>query len=149
MSRAAARSGSALASGALVVALLAACSGTPQEEYCEEVEDRREALSEVTQPADLLEALPELEGLAEAAPRDIADSWTVVVRRVSDLDQALDDADVDPSSYDPESPPEGLDEEQREEIVSAAQGLVDRETLSSIGDVEQHALDVCGIRLGL
>ncbi len=113
------------------------------------MEDRSEALSQVEDPADLLDALPELEALAEAAPRDVADAWGVVVRRVEDLRGALEDADVDPSTYDAEDPPEGVEDEQREEIVSAAQGLVDRETLRSIGEVEQHALDVCGARLGL
>ncbi len=136
---------------ALVAAagLLAACSGSPQEDYCAEVEDRREALSEAGAGAGLLEVLPEFEALAEAAPRDIADAWAIVVQRVSNLADALEAADVDPATYDPEKPPEGLEEEERKRIVSAAQGLVDRDSLHAIGEVQQHALDVCGVQLGL
>lgn len=146
MTRAPARPAPAVAL-AVAAGVLTACSGTPQEEYCEEVRDRREALAEISDPAGFLDALPELEGLADAAPRDIADDWAVVVRRVGDLVETLESADVDPSTYDPTEPPEDLQDEEREEIVSVAQGLLDRESLRSIGEVEQHALDVCGVRL--
>lgn len=136
-------------SGVLAVVVLAGCSGTPQEEYCAEVEERQGALSEAGAGAGLLEALPEFEALAEAAPRDIGDDWEVVVQRVGELVDALETADVDPATYDPEDPPEGLAKDQQDAIVAAAQGLVDRDTLSAIGEVEQHSLDVCGIQLGL
>ena len=57
---------------------------------------------------------------AARRPSDIADDWTQVVTRCDALQEALDDADVDPSSYDPGTTPGDLAGDDRRAIEAAA-----------------------------
>jgi hypothetical protein len=136
---------------ALVLApALGACSGDPQEAYCEKVEDHQAALTEVAASDDtgsLLDALPIYRDLADAAPRDVAADWDQVVDGLAGLAEALDEAGVDPSSYDAEQPPAGLADRDREAIEAAARELGSEATVDAMASVEQHALDVCGTPL--
>lgn len=137
---------------AVVAPLLVSCGGSPQEDYCALLEERQPDLTATAEEdgeAALITALPVLRDLADAAPRDVADAWDVVVVRVEDLAAVLEEAGVDPASYSAEEPPADLAEEDRAAIEAAATRLVDRTTLEAVGDVEQHALDVCGRPLGL
>lgn len=136
----------------VVLGTVAGCSGDPAEAYCEALAEEQEALGEVVgagRPGALLDAVDTLRRLEEAAPGDLGDEWTLVVDRVEDLRAALADADVDPASYDPEAPPEGLTTEQREAITDAAVGLAEPATLEAVTAIEQQALDVCGTPLGI
>lgn len=140
-----------LAPAALLVSLaLGGCSGDPQERYCEAVEEHQAELTEVAasdDPGALFDALEAYDDLAERAPRDIDDDWSAVVDPLRTLEQALADHDVDPSDYDAESPPSGLDEEARAEIEAAAREVGSEQTVRAMAAVEQHALDVCGTPL--
>lgn len=76
--------------------------------YCSEVADRREdvgAALSAGATTGLLRALPSFEALADRSPDDIRDDWRLVVTRISDLEDALDDAGVDPAAYRVEDPP--------------------------------------------
>lgn len=136
----------------VVLAGVTACSGDPAERYCDVVADEQQALSEAAgaqSPGALLEAVDSLRRLADAAPGDVRADWMVVVDRVEELRAALEDADVDPATYDPEKPPEGLTAEQREAITDAAVGLAEPATLEAVSAIEQQALDVCQTPLGI
>lgn len=144
----------ALLAGALTTAvmtgLLAGCSTDPFEAYCERVEEHQVTLTEAVAAGGsdaLLRVLPELRDLRDAAPRDVTDEWQQVVGRVEALGEALEDADVDPASYDRENPPEGIDDQQRAAIDGAAGELVRPTTLAALDDIETQVRDVCGTPL--
>ena len=115
--------------------------------YCDEVVDHQVQLSNALQSggeaSGLIKALPSFEALAAAAPDDIADDWEVVIDRIHDLVDALDDAGVDPETYDRRHPPAGLDQEHKDVIEAAAAALVSEATGSAMDSVQQQARDVC------
>lgn len=119
--------------------------------YCAEVRDQQTALTEAAASGatGLLEALPSFEVLREKAPDDIVDAWTVVVQRVTVLSDALDDAGVDPTSYDPEAPPADLSDDDRAAITAAATGLLTDAMREALDRVQQQARDVCKTPLSL
>ena len=63
--------------------------------------------------------------------------------RLEALQDALDAADVDPSTYDPETTPDTLPAAERRAIEAAARNLGDQETVTAMAGIEQQALDVC------
>lgn len=138
---------SLLAGTALCVAavLLTACS-EDGDGYCEAVAEHQEALSGIAasgEPGAILGALDIYRDLQEQAPGDLADEWSSVVRALTDLDEALDAAGVDPAAYDPEHAPEGLSDDDRTRIEGAARHLGEPGTRAAMAGIEQHALDVC------
>ncbi len=140
----------ALAAG-VALPLLASCA-TEQEQYCEAVEEHQKELTEIAAQTDgtaLLDALDIYRDLRDEAPSDITDEWQQVIRSVEALDQALADAGVDPASYDPEQPPDGVTAEQRRAIADAASDVGSLETQQALQGVEQQARDVCKTPLTL
>jgi len=135
----------------LVAAGLAAgCSGDPQADYCEVVEDHQVTLTDIAASTDagtLFNALPIYDDLAEEAPDDIAGEWVQVIDPLRRLEAALGDAGVDPSSYAAAAPPADLDPGDREAIEAAARAVGSEQTVAAMASVEQHALDVCGTPL--
>ena len=139
----------------LVVLLLAClgvtgCSGDPQADYCDAVEEHQVALSDIAASDDagaLFGALDAYEDLQDKAPRDIADDWAAVIDPLRELEQVLADNDVDPSTYAADQPPADLDDEGREAIEAAARRVGSKQTVDAMAAVEQHALDVCGTPL--
>ena len=126
--------------------------GDPYARYCAEVEDRRAEIGAARSAGGrvgLIRALPAFEALAEKAPEDIRDEWKIVLDRTTALRDALADADVDPASYDPEKPPEGISEEQQQAIEAAGVRLASDETVIAFAGVEQQARDVCKTPLSL
>ena len=142
----------ALAVAALVLPLLAGCGGDQQDAYCGAVKDHQEELSGIVgsgAPDALLQALPVFRDLQKQAPDDITDEWQQVVGRIEALSEALDDAGVDPATYDRDHPPAGLTEEQRASIDAAATELGSGTTLRALQDLDQQARDVCRTPLTL
>lgn len=132
--------------------LLASCGADPQEEYCQAVKDHQEELTEITTSGKgtvLLDALPVFRDLAAESPGDIRDEWRQVVSSLEGLDEALAEAGVDPATYDPEKPPAGLAEEDRQRIEAAAGEVASSRTVEALSGVEQHARDVCKTPLSL
>ena len=130
---------------ALLLLPLAGCADET-ERYCDAVEEHQEDLSEITAeggPTALLDALDIYRDLQEQSPSDISDEWQQVVRSIESLANALDDAGVDPASYDPEDPPADLSAEDREAIAQAADEVGSLETQEALRGVEQQARDVC------
>lgn len=133
-----------------LVALLVAGCGNSREEawaaYCESVEAHQEKLSETMaeeSPTTLLRALPVFRELAEDAPRDIEDDWARVNDALTGLDDALDEAGVDPATYDATNPPPDVSAQQRRAIAAAADEVARPEVAASLEGVQQHARDVC------
>lgn len=144
---------SALGGAALVVVtLLAGCSDDPYEEYCAAVTDHQAELTRITDeggPDVLLRALPIFRELGDAAPSDIQDDWQIVVSGLAALESALDDAGVDPATYDRDNLPDGVTEAERDRIDAAAQDLTTDESVAAFAAVEQQARDVCKTPLRL
>ncbi|GAB6985898.1 hypothetical protein [Nocardioides pyridinolyticus] len=137
---------------ALVVPLLVACGGSEQDAYCETVKDHQQELSDIVgsgEPDALLRALAVFEELQDDAPGDISDEWQQVVGRIEALRDALDDADVDPATYDRDDPPADLSDEERAAIDAAAEQLGSGTTVRALQDLDQHARDVCRTPLTL
>jgi hypothetical protein len=79
----------------------------------------------------------------------VADDWQLLVTRVRALDTALEDANVDPATYDPKHPPADLSVEDRGLIRRAAAQLAASDTQEALGRVQQEVLDVCHTPLEL
>ncbi|WP_107774513.1 hypothetical protein [Nocardioides sediminis] len=137
------------AAPALALVLAIGCA-SDQETYCEAVEEHRAELSDIAasgEPGAVLGALDAYRDLRDEAPRDIGDEWTQVVTRLEGLQDALDDAGVDPGSYDPRVTPDELAAEDRKAIEAAARALGEARTVEAMAGIEQQALDVCGTPL--
>ena len=135
----------------LLAGVLAGC-GSEQDAYCDAVTDHQQELSDIVgggEPDALLQALDAFHDLEDTAPSDIADEWQQVVSSVEGLQEALDDAGVDPATYDRSRPPAGLTDEQRKAIDAAASRLGSAETAQALQDLDQQARDVCHTPLTL
>jgi hypothetical protein len=132
---------------------LAACGDDdPFASYCKEVKAQQAALSEDLaggETTGLIDALPEFEQLSEKSPDDLQDEWHTVTSRIGALVDALEDAGVDPATYDRRKPPSGLTDDQRQAIDAAAKGLATAEMAQALAGVEQQARDVCQTPLTL
>ena len=134
----------------LVACLLAGCSG--DDDYCTPVEERQAELTDVTasgSPAALLEGLPIFRDLADRAPEDIDDEWRTFLIPLEELDNALQEAQVDPASYDPERLPSGLSDDDRARIEAAGTALADPAVARAFDGVQQQAKDVCHVSMSL
>lgn len=140
---------------ALALLPLAGCADDPADvraDYCAAVKERQEELTEITSEGGqtaFIDALPVYRDLRAVAPRDITDEWQQVIRSIEALERALDDAGVDPASYDPEDPPAGVSRLQQQSIEDAASGLGSQETQRALAGVSQHSLDICKTPLSL
>ncbi|MEP9364810.1 hypothetical protein ABLE68_17735 [Nocardioides sp. CN2-186] len=135
----------------LLLPLLVGC-GDSKDDYCDAVADNQQHLSEVVgsgEPDALLDALDIFEELQDKAPGDITDEWQQVVSRIEALRDALDDAGVDPATYDRDKPPAGVTAEQKATIDAAAKELGSGTTLRAFQDLDQQARDVCKTPLTL
>ena len=135
----------------LLLSLLAGCA-SEQEEYCQAVKEHQERLTEIMAdggPTALLEALDSFRQLRAEAPSDITDEWQQVIRSIEGLDQALEDAGVDPADFDRGEPPEGLSKDEQEAIAGAAEEIGSPETEVALAGVRQQALDVCKTQMWL
>lgn len=142
----------ALLTGALLGAGLTGCGGDPQAAYCDAVDEHRAELGELLGsggPDALLRALPVFRDLAGQAPSDLRDEWRTVVDAVEGLSDALDEAGVDPATYDRDSPPADVTDAQRDAIDAAASELSSDATVTAFEGVQQQAKDVCGTPLSL
>jgi hypothetical protein len=135
----------------LLTTPLAGCA-SQQEQYCDAVKEHQKSLTEIMSdagPTDLLEALDDFRALRAEAPSDITDEWQQVIRSIEGLQQALDDAGVEPEDFDSGKPPEGLSKEDRQAIARAADQVGSRSTEVALAGVQQQALDVCKTQLWL
>jgi hypothetical protein len=136
--------------GLLAVVVLVTGCKDQQEKYCDAIQDHQEKLGQILgdgAPDALFEALPIFRDLADEAPEDLRDEWRTVIDAVEGLQEALDDAGVDPATYDRDHPPEGLSQDDRDAIDAAASRLTSDDTVTAFSGVDQQAKDVCGTPL--
>jgi hypothetical protein len=134
----------------LVGALLTGCGGG--DDYCDAVKADQAKLTDVTAsgtPGALLAALPIFRDLEKKAPDDIADDWEAFLRPLEELDAALDDAGVDPATYEGTKLPTGLGDEQRTRVEDAAAGILAPAVVKAFDSVQQQAKDVCHTPMSL
>jgi hypothetical protein len=135
----------------LLLPLLVAC-GSDEEGYCDAVSGHQQELSDIVgsgEPDALIRALDVFEDLQDQAPGDISDEWQQVVGRIQALRDALEDAGVDPATYDRDHPPADLDPGDKAAIDAAAKELGSGTTLRALQDLDQQARDVCHTPLTL
>lgn len=120
--------------------------------YCSTVEEHRSLIGVALKAGPttgLIRALPSFEALSNKSPGDIADDWAIVIDAITELVDALDEADIDPASYSREDPPAGLTKADKDRIDAAATALGAPATVQALSSVEQQARDVCGSPLSL
>ena len=133
----------------VAIAMSAGCK-SDQEKYCDSVKDHQQELGELIgdgSPDALLKALPIFHDLSGDAPDDIRDDWKVVIDALEGLQDALEHAGVDPSTYDRDHPPAALGQDDKDAIDRAAAALGSEATTNAFNAVEQEAKDVCGTPL--
>ena len=144
------RTRAGLAGAVLLAPLLTACGG--HDSYCDTVKDHQAEIGSALRNGDrtgALQLLPAFQDLQAAAPDDVQDDFQLLVTRITALRNALDDAGVDASSYDPRHPPAGLTPAERARISGAAAELAAPDAVQALGSVQQEVLDVCHIPLEL
>lgn len=141
--------------GLLVAAVLGAvagCGGDPGEDYCEALQERRERIAEMVESGSetvLLDNLPMLRDLAEQSPADLSDEWQTYLGALEGLDEAIEEAGVEPGDFEDGRSPEGLSVAERKAIADAAGQVTTDEVVQAAAGIEQQARDVCKINLGL
>lgn len=147
------RAWTAVSLATVVLVLTAGCGeDDPFAAYCEQVSEQQEPITEALAgegPTALLAALPSFEALAAEAPEDIADEWRTVIDALTGLRTALEDAGVDPATYDRADPPPGVEQQDRDRIDAAARALTRPTTIAALAGVQQQARDVCKTPLSL
>ncbi len=139
-----------LVTAVLGLSLLSGCGGG--QSYCDAVKGHQSELGSIVSNGDraaLIQALPAFTDVAGHAPDDVTPDWRLLVARVTALETALDDAGVDPASYDAQHPPTGLDPADRRAIRDAAARLAASDTQQALANVQQEVLDVCHTPLAL
>lgn len=134
----------------LLLALVSTGCADQKEKYCDAVKDHQQELGEMLGeggPTALLKALPIFRDLADDAPEDIRDEWRTVIAALEGLESALDDAGVDPATYDRDHPPADLSQAQQDKIDAASLELASPQTVQALDGVQQQARDVCGTPL--
>jgi len=119
-------------------------------DYCGQVAERSanvQAGGGVMQ--NVVEGLPQLRDLADAAPSDLKDEWQVVVSAVDGMRQAFADTGVDPATTDLSKLPDTVTAEQRQRLKAAASKLVSPGVQAAVNGIQQQALDVCHTPLEL
>lgn len=130
----------------VAAALLTACGGDGTSDYCETVSEHQVELSDLaasTEPGAIFDLLGPYGDLRDDAPRDLRDEWNQVIGRIEALETALDEAGVDPSTYDKKTMLDALPAAERAAIQGAARDLGDEATVAAMAGIEQQALDVC------
>lgn len=140
----------ATATTLMLLPLMAGCGHGDR--YCDTVRDHQFDLGSIARGGDraaLIQALPIFADLWDAAPDDVADDWQLLVTRIRALETALENAHIDPATYDPKQPPADLSPEDRGLIRRAAAQLAASDTQEALARVQQEVLDVCHTPLEL
>ncbi len=134
----------------LLGAVLSGCTSAT-ESYCSDLDANKSTFKKLGGEGQSLaayeESLEVFDGLAAAAPRDVADEWETFVISWQGLVDALRVADVDPATIKNGKPPDGVDETQFAAIEQAAEKLRSTAVVQSAQSIEQHAADVCKVEL--
>lgn len=126
--------------------------GSRIDDYCSELQSHQQQFAAMFAgegPDQLLDHLPMLHQLADAAPDDLRDEWQSFVSAVQGLATALHRAGVRPQEFRGGRAPARLSPRQRLAIADAADQLSARDTVEAVNGIDQQARDVCHTNLGL
>lgn len=138
------RSPAVVAGVVLLATVLTACGGG--DGYCDRVESHQAEIGSAIRngdPTGALQLLSAFQDLEAAAPDDTKEDYQLLVTRITGLRDALHDAGVDASSYDPRHPPAGLTPAERADIRRAAAQLATPDVAQALTSVQQEVRDVC------
>ena len=147
------RSAAAALAGLLLASSLTGCA-SPTEKYCSTLKDDKAKLGKLADSSDkpqaqvLHDSLALFEDLHDAAPKDVAGDWGDFVFAWRSVVDALDEAGVDPGSFDPAHPPAGVSTAQVQAIEQAAEELRSDKVTAAATRIEDHAQTICKVDLG-
>lgn len=134
----------------LLLVVLSACGGGdgPDSDYCKDLEAAKPSLeslksSGATQLQDVFEVTHKL---ADEAPGDVEDAWTIYDKAISDIENALKDAGVGPKeliSLQRGEVPENVDQKKLRGLPSTFQKLDSPAVAKASDQIAKHAKDVC------
>ena len=135
----------------LVLAGTAGGCGSQEKSYCEALRADRQVFAEMESDSGtgLLDQLPALQRLGAKAPDDLQDEWQTLLNAVETFRDALRRAGVRPEDFHGGNPPAGLDPATRRAVAEATSALTAPDVVAAATGIEQHALDVCKVQLGL
>jgi hypothetical protein len=139
------------AAGLVALALLGlpvAC-GDAEASYCDALRSRQEIFAGDGSSDGFLDALPDLEELAEKAPDDLRDEWQTFTGALETLDKTIVAAGVKPRDIVGGRKPATVTDAQWTAITTAADSLSSVDVAQAVDGIDQQAKDVCKLQLGL
>lgn len=143
-----------LACSVLVLSGATGCASTT-EQYCSTLQEEKQTLTELAEGADrpgadlFGDSIDVFEELRDKAPDDVVDEWNTLIIAWRGLDDALAEADVSAADFRAGTKPAGVSDAEAEAIQAAADELRSPPVIEAGDGIEQHALDVCKVDLGL
>lgn len=131
---------------------LAACEQSAEDrrdDYCKAVSETSHDLTRTADeegPGAFLVALPMLEELGAAAPRDLKDEWQVYLAALRNLRDVLAEVEVEPEEL-VDRIPKRLSRAERERVRGALVNTRSEKTRRAAQGITQHALDVCDTQI--
>ncbi len=117
-------------------------------DYCDTLKDSESNFEDLASAGNFDgfdEALDKMHELADDAPDEIKGDWEVFDKAFTDLEQALEDADMTMSDLEGMSDPSAVDPEKLAGLMEAAAPLSSEEFATAAENIEKHAKDECGI----
>lgn len=144
---------------ALVVAGLASVivprlrqSSDPTSGYCHALSSHQSQVSTILgsgDPTALVDNLGLFQTFADAAPSDVAGSWTALTTAIQSLQTAIAASGHRPSEFAGGTFPPGVTAAQRQAIRAAADTLTSPTTVAASSAIDQEVRDVCHLDLGM
>lgn len=137
-------------SAIFVASTLAGCGGGSA--YCDALQEADEEFASLDEGnfGEMDNALDRIQELADEAPSEIEEEWTILDGAITDLRAALDDAGItfaDLGGIQSGELPEGFDEASLTELATELQQLGSAEFEEASITIEEHAQDECDIDL--
>jgi len=143
-----------LACVVLLAGLMVGCSSS-EDDYCGTLKESKAAFTKLADAAEsndpdyLGDALALFSRMREESPGELRDEWDTVVFAWSDLVDALHEAGIEPTGFDPDERPEGVTEEQFAHVKDVAVKLSSQRVLDAVDGINEHAKDACDVDLSL
>jgi hypothetical protein len=142
----------ALVGALLIGTSLAACGGSSDDAYCDDLQSAASTFEDVDSGSveKLDGAFDTFHQLAAESPEDIKDDWKVIDDAISGVEKALTDAGLtfsDLPKIQAGEMPEGADPTKLQGLSSSFAALSDEKFAEASKAIDTHATDVCEIEL--
>lgn len=122
-------------------------------EYCQQLEGSQDQFGSIARGdvGQFDEAVAELRDLRKTAPPEIEPAWDDLLAPVEQLETGLNDAGLKLSDLEGLSRgeiPRGVNPRRLQELAADVQGLSSAKANEAGAEIQQHAMDQCGITLG-